>query len=272
MITLSSDVSSKISVVMSVYNGMDYLKESVESILNQSYKNLEFIIINDGSTDQTKEVLDRFAKVDKRVRVFHQKNIGLTKSLNLGISRAKGSYIARQDADDVSLPQRLEKQLHFLQENPKYFLVATSYREIDENSRDLGIPKVPLLENDELLKRNIVNFNPFCHPSVLFKNSTEGIGFFYDESFQYAQDYELWARILKNHKAYILPEVHVLKRCLPTMISISKERTQRWHAVRAKIRSLKLVQNYYHFCCYLLKDFIVIMYPKKVISYLRNHM
>lgn len=255
---------------MAVYNGMEFLKESVESILDQSYKNLEFIIINDGSTDQTQEILDSFAKKDDRIRIFHQENIGLTKSLNLGISYSKGSYIARQDADDVSFPQRLEKQVKFLEENPKYFLVATSYREIDEENRDLGPPLVPLLENDESLKKNIGNFNPFCHPSVLFRNSTEGIGFFYDESFRYAQDYELWVRILKHHKAYIIPEEYVLKRRLPTMISISKERIQRWHAVRAKFRGLSMVQNPLTFAFNLFKDFTIILFPKTLVSFLKK--
>lgn len=255
---------------MAVYNGMAFLSEAVDSILEQTYRNLEFIIINDGSTDQTKKILDSFAKKDERVRVFHQDNIGLTKSLNLGISYAEGSYIARQDADDLSLPQRLEKQVKFLEENPNYFLVATSYREIDEENRDLGLPQVPLLETDVQLKKNITNFNPFCHPSVLFRNSTEGIEYFYDESFHYAQDYELWVRILRHHKAYIIPEEQVLKRRSPNMISISKERVQRWHAVRAKFRGIKMVQNPFDFSFHLLKDLSIILFPKPLISFLKN--
>lgn len=98
-----------ISVVMSVYNGDRYLKEAISSILNQTYKDFEFIIINDGSTDGSGLIINEASKVDTRVRVFSQKNKGLVTSLNIGTSKARGTYLARMDADDISLPNRLEK-------------------------------------------------------------------------------------------------------------------------------------------------------------------
>ena len=101
----------KISVVMSVYNGEKYLTEAVESILKQSFFDFEFIIINDGSSDKTQEILQRFQKEDKRIRVVSRANKGLIYSLNEGVKMAQGEYIARMDADDVSRPERLQKQL-----------------------------------------------------------------------------------------------------------------------------------------------------------------
>jgi len=106
----------KISVIMSVYNGEKYLREAIESILNQTFRDFEFIIINDGSTDKTSEILSSYN--DPRIVIINNKrNIGLTKSLNKGLKMVKGEYIARQDADDVSLPERLERMVNFLDMN-----------------------------------------------------------------------------------------------------------------------------------------------------------
>ena len=104
----------ELSVVMSVYNGETYLAESIESILRQTYKNFEFIIINDGSTDSSAEIIDTFAASDDRIVVIHQTNSGLTRSLNAGIKNARGEYIARQDADDESFPHRFTRQMEYL--------------------------------------------------------------------------------------------------------------------------------------------------------------
>ena len=115
----------KVSVLMSVYNGSQYLRESVESILNQTFTNFEFIIINDCSTDKTGEILTVSANQDNRITLINnEENIGLTRSLNKGLKIAKGEYIARQDADDISLPERLERQVESLDKNPEAVLIS----------------------------------------------------------------------------------------------------------------------------------------------------
>ncbi|PSO83704.1 MAG: hypothetical protein BRC41_11810, partial [Cyanobacteria bacterium QH_9_48_43] len=106
-----SEPFSKISVVMPVYNGANYIREAVESILNQTFTDFEFIVIDDCSTDRSWEILTKYANQDQRVKLFkNEENLGVTKSLNKGLKLAQGDYIARQDADDVSLPERFEKQ------------------------------------------------------------------------------------------------------------------------------------------------------------------
>ena len=113
--------NSKVSVIMAVYNGEKYLKPAIESILNQTVKNFEFIMIDDVSKEGSLEILKKFSKKDKRIKILRNKiNIGLAKSLNRAIKLSKGEFIARMDVDDISLSERLEFQLKFLNENPDY--------------------------------------------------------------------------------------------------------------------------------------------------------
>src|SRR3989337_2996755 len=127
---------SKVSVIMSVYNGERHLRESVDSILNQTFQDFEFIIINDGSKDQSKYILESYK--DERIKLIHNKNMGLTKSLNIGISIAKGKYIARQDADDISEPERLKTQYDFMEANPGLGLIGSQFEVIKENGEIAG--------------------------------------------------------------------------------------------------------------------------------------
>ncbi|WP_244834814.1 glycosyltransferase family 2 protein [Clostridium sp. BJN0001] len=107
----------KVSVIMPVFNAEKYLEESIKSVLNQTYKNFEFIIINDGSTDSSLSIINKFKSMDNRIRVIDQKNNGIVYSLNKGISTAKGKYIARMDADDISLPNRIKNQVKYMETN-----------------------------------------------------------------------------------------------------------------------------------------------------------
>jgi glycosyltransferase involved in cell wall biosynthesis len=115
----------QISVVMPTYNAMPFLKAAVESILTQSFKDFEFLIVNDGSTDESKDYLDSLS--DPRIRVIHQTRGGLVAALNIGIQQAKHEWIARMDADDIALPRRLEKEVAFLNVNPNYVLVSCAF-------------------------------------------------------------------------------------------------------------------------------------------------
>ena len=133
----------KVTVLMSVYNGERYLHESIESILNQTFKDFGFLIINDGSTDNTPKILKSYK--DQRIKIISNKNnLGLTKSLNKGIKLAKGEYIARQDVDDVSLSERLEKQVKFLNSYPSYAAVGTFTKIINEDSKVIFLLRNPI--------------------------------------------------------------------------------------------------------------------------------
>ena len=199
----------ELSVVMSVYNGQDHLEEAIDSILNQSFTDFEFIIINDGSTDKTRKILDEFAAQDFRIRVIHQENSGLAVSLNRGIRMARGNFIARQDADDVSLPERLEKQMTFLQSNPQVVLCGTWFL---ENNQDKGqmIRKYPL--DDQTLRKYINYVNFFCHPSVMFLKEAFIKSGGYDEQLPTGQDFEFWMRLCRFGEVRNIPQVLIKKR------------------------------------------------------------
>ncbi len=194
----------KVTVLMSVYNGEKYLREAINSILNQTFKNFEFLIINDGSTDKTEELLKYYN--DPRVKIYtNKKNIGLTKSLNTGLKIAKGEYIARQDADDISMPERLTKELNFLSEHPNYGIVGTSVKIIDEKNEIIRSVVQPTKDRQirELLKiDNCIN-----HGSAMIRKTALNEVGQYDENMLRSQDYELWLRISKRYLLANLPEL-----------------------------------------------------------------
>jgi glycosyltransferase involved in cell wall biosynthesis len=247
---------------MSVYNNEKHLDEAVNSILNQTFKNFEFVIINDGSNDNCFDILLEYQKSNNQLLIIEQNNIGLTKSLNRGIKLARGKYIARQDADDKSLPERLEKQVQFLEANSGYFLVGADYKIIDENSNMIGKPEIPVPVDNHQIKAAINKYNPFIHSLVMFRNNTSSIGYFYDTSYKYSQDYELWLRILKYYNAYNLPEVLGLSRTWPMALSQKKMKTQRRCALRAKKQIILQNITNIGFWHYLLKDLSVVYLPK----------
>lgn len=187
-------LSPRISVVMSVYNGMPYLKDSVESILKQSYKNFEFIIVDDSSTDDTYAYLTTIQ--DKRIKlVKNNKNLGLSASLNRALKISKGTYIARMDADDISDPQRLSKQISFLTSNKSIDLCGTFAALIDKNGTKVGKLHYPQKPGE--IKRKIVLYNPIIHPSLMAREAVFKKLKGYDEEFDGAEDYELLMRGLK---------------------------------------------------------------------------
>ncbi|WP_263784433.1 glycosyltransferase [Salinibacter grassmerensis] len=199
------------SVVMSVYNDCPYLGEAVQSILEQTFDNFEFVIINDGSTDGSKEVLEQFEEQDDRIRLFHQKNRGLTPSLNRGLHEARGAYIARMDGDDISRPKRLEKQVRFLDSNSEVGIVGTRVDQMDADGESNGEWHLPT--KPDLIAWELLFHNCLCHPSVMIRHSLlEELGGYANWAAQ-AQDYELWTRAVLESRLANLPEkLHRLRR------------------------------------------------------------
>jgi glycosyltransferase EpsE len=200
-----------ISVIMSVYNDELFLRESIESILTQSFKDFEFIIINDASTDNCLEIIKEYQKSDRRIKIInHEKNEGLARSLNDGILISRGRYIARHDSDDIALTNRLSKQIDYVLKNPHIKLLGSSAIKINENGEKMGEIPVPLT-NQEIIK-HISRGNPFIHPSVIIdKEALINIGM-YDENIRRTQDYELWFRMLTKYQCSNLNEVLLLYR------------------------------------------------------------
>lgn len=195
----------KISVVMSCYNRAEYSKLAIESILNQTYKDFEFIIIDDCSTDNTADVIQEYADKDERiVFIKNNANKGLIYSLNLGLEIAKGEYIARMDDDDISMPTRFEKQVEYLDSHPQVTVLGTFIEPIGD---DKGESWVTIEDSDELdVAMNF--YNPMCHPSVMIRNSfLKEHNLNYSPEALYAEEYHLWMKIiLAGGKLANLPE------------------------------------------------------------------
>lgn len=193
----------RVSVLMSVYNGEKHLHQAVDSILNQTFKDFEFLIINDGSTDKTAQILQ--SNYDPRIKIINNdKNIGLTKSLNKGLKIARGKYIARMDADDISMPERLEKEVRLLERRKNVGLVGTYCLVINENGKVFYEFKSSA--NEKILKKNLLAENQFTHGSAMFRRRCLEKAGDYREEFVVAQDYDLWLRIAEFSDLAIIPE------------------------------------------------------------------
>lgn len=228
-----------ISVIMSVYNAESTLSNAIKSILNQSMTDFEFIIIDDGSSDKSLEIIYNYQIKDKRIIILKNKvNIGLTKTLNKAIQVASGKYIARQDADDISLSNRLEKQLNFLDNNEDYVFCGTN-----------GFRKQT---NEELLKffdyhdikKNLILKNCFVHPSIMIRNEAFKKYGFYDESYRFAQDYELWCRLIYKYNL----KAKNLKEKLITMYIPSESLLEKNHhkLFYQRLNGIKIKLKYYN--------------------------
>lgn len=197
--------SPRVSVVMSVYNGEKYLAEAVESILSQTFRDFEFIIIDDGSTDGTADVLSRYQQEDDRIRVYHQENQGEVASANRGCQLAQGEYIARMDHDDMSLPERLARQLGHLEAHPEIGILGTWIQEIDSRGRRRITRRLPTMPR--VIGWSLCFESCLANPAVMMRRDvTERLGFYRAEA-TYAADYDLWARAVPITQLANIPEV-----------------------------------------------------------------
>jgi len=185
-----------VSVVMSVFNGQRYLRESIESILSQSYSNFEFLIVDDGSEDVSLDIIKEYQENDNRVVIIKQENIGLTKSLNRGVENSRGLFVARQDADDLSMKDRLDLQLRYL-DSEGVDIVGSDYIVIDDHGFELS-------RRIQCNKKNIWLYfilgNQLAHGSVMFNKEVLLRMGGYDEKLCCSQDYDLWMRALALNK------------------------------------------------------------------------
>jgi glycosyltransferase involved in cell wall biosynthesis len=183
-----------VSVIMPVYNGERYIHQAVASILAQDLIDFELIIINDGSTDNTRAILGKYT--DKRIILVDQTRKGLIGSLNLGLTLARGQYVARMDSDDVALPGRIRKQLAFLHRHREIGILGAACWLVDAQGRKIGRKHWPT--NDLLIRWRCLLECPFAHPTVIIrKDVLVGNDLYYDETFEAVEDYELWTRVLK---------------------------------------------------------------------------
>lgn len=186
----------KVSVLMPVYNAEKYLAEAIDSIISQTFKDWELLIINDGSTDSSKSIIETYT--DARIHyIENDTNLGLIETLNKGIQLCKGEYIARMDSDDVALPERLALQVQFMDNNHDYVLCGTNAIVIDSAGQATG--KVVNPSNNTFLQISLLFTNPFIHPSIIMRKKALANNLF-DKKWIYVEDFELWTRLANRGK------------------------------------------------------------------------
>jgi len=225
-----------ISVILPVFNAELYLKESIDSILNQTYQNFELIIINDKSTDSSKDIILNYS--DKRINYYENlKNEGLVFTLNRGLKIAKGIFITRMDADDVSLPFRFKKQVDFLKSNQDIDLIGSFYYTIDKNGKVLNRVKYPLNHDD--IKFGLIFNSVLCHPSIMFRRKLIDLNyFFYENEYFPAEDYYLWTCLVNKIKIGNINDFLLLYRIHDLQISTHKIQDQNIKASSIRINYL----------------------------------
>ena len=205
-------MNKKVTVLMTVYNGMPYLREAVESTLDQTYQDFEFLIIDDASTDDSLDYLKSVK--DDRIRIIkNENNLGQIISLNKGIDIAAGEYIARLDQDDVNLPKRLEQQIEYLTNNSNVALICSFEHTINSNGVKILDWKKHIQNYGQFIGEIILGQCPVWHPSVMYKKDVvEKLGY-YNNQYGQAGDYDLWVKFaLNRYEAAVVPEFHLLQR------------------------------------------------------------
>lgn len=204
----------EITVLLPAYNASETISEAIESILCQSFENFEFLIINDGSSDNTLDIIQSYAQKDSRIRVINQKNMGLIATLNKGLISSSAKFIARMDADDISLPNRLELQFTLIKENPKISVCGSSIEIIETGEKYIN-------ESDpNKIKAFAIFGSPLTHPSVLMnKQDVLSVGGYSPDAL-HAEDYDLWDRMILH--GFLLSNIKEV--CLKYRLNLNKSR------------------------------------------------
>ena len=253
----------KVSIIMAVYNGEEFLRDSILSVLNQTHKDFEFIIVNDGSSDNSLKIIEDFQKNDSRIKIVNNnQNLGLTKSLNIGFIESKGEYIARLDSGDISLPKRIEKQVNFLDVHKNIGLVGTWMYII--NTKGDIIKEIKYPTEDKELKRDLINYNPFVHSSIMLRRGILPKIDIYKEEYKYAQDYNLYFELLPHISFANIPIFLVKYRMSPKSITSTKNKKQMSFANRARIKAIKLGYYSKWNYVYIIKNFLISLIPTKI--------
>ena len=226
MPSAQSTAAPTVTVLMAVYNGQQYLRRAVDSVLAQTFTDFDFVVIDDGSTDGSAEILRAYAAADPRVRLISRPNRGLTPSLNEGLRAAAGRYVARMDSDDVCLPERFAAQVAFLDAHPDVTLVGTEVELIDPAG--LPIRTMPQLWGDHAsIDRALLTKGwPLVHPAVMFRRDAVMALGGYDERYRTNQDHDLFLRIAEHGQLANIPRVLLKYRQHFTSVSLAKSKQQ----------------------------------------------
>ena len=224
-----------VTILMSVRNGGSLLKEAINSVLNQSYHNFIFLILDDGSTDQSWTIINSFK--DKRIQAKrYTENLGLTKRLKQGVAVANSKYLARMDSDDICAKDRLEKQRDFMEENIDCAAVGSNFIRRNARGKELYRSSLPL--ENQSIKQSIFNKNPFKHASLFFRlDALKEIGD-YDESFKYSQDYDLMLRMNSKYNTANLAQPLITDVFTLSAISQQHRFEQSYYVLKSQIKAL----------------------------------
>lgn len=215
-----------VSVLFPCYNAEKYVEEALLSLINQTYSNIEIVAVNDCSTDATRDILDKYAAIDDRIKVYNnEENLKLIKTLNKGVGLCNGKYIARMDADDISLPERIEKQVDFLEKNPDYSVVSTMFYAFRSGSDKRSLYRNPSKYED--LQAALLFNSVICHPaSMIRKTLFTELNLCFESTYVHVEDYALWSKALYLTKLANLDEALLLYRVHENQISTIYDKVQ----------------------------------------------
>lgn len=268
--------SPTVSVVMPVYNLENYLSKAVESVLNQTLKDFELIILDDCSKDQTFNIASKYAKKDRRiVLVKNRVNLGVTKALNKGLLLAKGKYVIRMDGDDWSYPDRFKLQVELMEKNPNV-VVSGSYIDVcDQNLEKMYLRKYH--RTDTEIRKRLFRYSPFAHPATIWLGDVIRKEK-YDENVRAGQDYELYFRVGRLGKFRNIPKPLLKLRMHTSSVSSTMNNTQSRETIKVRNRAvaeygykMSLFDKLYNFAQYVGIEFIPVRLRFAIFNFLRKY-
>lgn len=256
----------KVSVLMPTFNNLLFLKDSIESILSQSFKDFEFIIIDDGSTDGSDSLLEKYAQRDRRIRIVkNEKNMGIVFSLNRGIKECCGDYIARMDSDDIAINNRLEKQVAAMEADSDISVLGGALSYIDSRGRDLDIIRYCKTSG------SILSRTPLLHPTVMIRKETLVQNkIYYQEKYHFAEDYFLWLQISRIGKISAINDVVVKYRLSAKATRIRHLKGVLWATFKAKKDAIILldIKPTLKDIAIIIIEIILLMLPSSIVLWL----
>jgi glycosyltransferase involved in cell wall biosynthesis len=229
-----STAAPRVSVLIGCWNNASTLREAIDSILGQSLRELELIVVDDGSTDDTPELVRGIS--DARIRYLPLEHMGISRSLNMGLREARAPVVAVQDADDWSLPERIERELGVLDSRPEVAVVGCRMREVGPDGRELR-PRTSFAAGE--VSRALMRFNPLPNSCAAFRREPALAVGGYDPRYRYAMDHDLWLRLADEHLVFTLDETLAVRRMGPSNVAARRERAQLAETLRIRARALR---------------------------------
>lgn len=248
---------------MSAYNCEKFLRQSLDSLLQQTFEDFELILFDDASIDGTKEIIAEYASKDKRIiPVYNEKNKGLTENLNKGISLSEGAYIARMDADDIALLSRLEKQVKFLDTHPEIDILGAAAIDIDEDGNPLQLRNSPIAHKD--IVALLPKANPMTHSTVIFRKSQLQKINFYNTTYRTTQDYEMWFRAVGKGLTFHNLEEVLLQYRMDNNYHKRKSLQYRFYDCKLRLQCYRHIRLPYYRYYYALIPILLGLMPETV--------